>query len=386
MLKIQVIDDQHPLGIDNNRLAGFEGWRGIPLLMVIYAHLGLLDIGWIGMQSFFVLSGFLITRVLILDRRNTNSLGEYLKRFYIRRVLRVLPLYFASVAIIGLWVYARGDIDIYRDDILYSSLFVFNFFRTTEAYTHTFEFGHLWSMSVEEQFYLLWPVIFYLVRSPRAAIVVLSAIAATGVASRLGLALNAGPGESYDAAWKAFSYTSCYLDAFAIGALLNFLTINPRTIALAMATVGMFALGMLANGWGISPGFAEGAYLSLGWPKLMVHHQQYVWGYLVINLVLFAWFDATRTNTTIQKFFSTRAIVFLGERSFSTYIWHYPLLALLFPVAAMLGQHIEHRAILFLVFSALYVPITLIIGHLSYHYIELPGIQLKRRFSTMKSH
>ena len=80
-------------------IEGLDGLRGIALLMVVIAHLYLLNIGWVGMQSFFVLSGFLITRVLLMDRDRAPTFGSYLKRFYIRRLWRILPLYYGYLAV-----------------------------------------------------------------------------------------------------------------------------------------------------------------------------------------------------------------------------------------------------------------------------------------------
>src|SRR5882672_7423013 len=74
------------------RLQGLDGLRGLAMLGVIACHLNVLTIGWTGLSSFFVLSGFLITRILLNDREQSETLGGYFRRFYIRRVLRVFPI------------------------------------------------------------------------------------------------------------------------------------------------------------------------------------------------------------------------------------------------------------------------------------------------------
>src|SRR5215510_3069464 len=82
------------------RLAGLDGLRGFAMLMVIAIHLNLFGAGWVGLSSFFVLSGFLITRILFDDIEGTDSLAECVKRFYIRRTLRVFPIYYLYLVVL----------------------------------------------------------------------------------------------------------------------------------------------------------------------------------------------------------------------------------------------------------------------------------------------
>src|ERR1043165_3191235 len=146
------------------RLAGLDGLRWLVMMMVIAIHLNLFGVGWVGLSSFFVLSGFLITRILFDDLEGTASLGQGLKRFYIRRPLRVFPIYYLYLFVL----LALGFVvPVVRQqtsgELPYAFTYVYNLFITTDRHHGTHLLDHLWSLSVEEQFYLLWPFIVYLV-------------------------------------------------------------------------------------------------------------------------------------------------------------------------------------------------------------------------------
>ena len=140
------------------RFDGLDGIRGVCTLFVAYAHFGLWGCGWTAMECFFVLSGFL-TRVLLQDREVAPSFGEYLKRFYVRRVLRLFPVLYLYLLILLL---ASPLIPAHHrvvQQVPYAALYVFNFWILSTHHTGSSMLDHLWSLGVEEQFYLLWPLL-----------------------------------------------------------------------------------------------------------------------------------------------------------------------------------------------------------------------------------
>ena len=170
-----------------SRIAGFDGIRGLSILAVVYTHLhvysaahqvGLLSSriipmidGLAGVQAFFILSGFLITYLLVSEHKATERIS--LRNFYVRRALRIFPVYFL-VLVLALCMSMWLETGINRKSFLYAFLYVYNFIPKDD---YAPLIGHTWSLAVEEHFYLLWPVTFVVVyrKKPECLFVLLSA-------------------------------------------------------------------------------------------------------------------------------------------------------------------------------------------------------------------
>lgn len=155
-----------------NYIKGFDGLRAISIILVILTHLGIYSAitipfvnyrilplinGGTGVNIFFSISGFLITRILLIDK-SLNRLS--LKKFYIRRFLRLFPpLFILFVIIISLMI--GGLITKSYVGVVFSFFYVYNFIPNI---FYTGELGHTWSLGVEEQFYLFWPIIILLIK------------------------------------------------------------------------------------------------------------------------------------------------------------------------------------------------------------------------------
>lgn len=146
-----------PLGF----VPGLDGIRAIAVIVVVAYHGGWFDLwgGFVGVDVFFTLSGFLITRLLIDEHHRRG--GVSMKNFYIRRGLRLLPALFALVA--GVWLAAALlDAPRLEDRLGERSLWAISYvanWRDVVTGTHGGPFAHLWSLSVEEQFYVIWPLV-----------------------------------------------------------------------------------------------------------------------------------------------------------------------------------------------------------------------------------
>lgn len=173
-----------------------------------------------GVWIFFVISGFVITLSLVREQADGKSTGRQLKYFYIRRAVRILPIYILTI-IFGIAVLLiENKFQYYVEHIPYLITFLYNFYRIDPNYVHTPIFGHFWSLSVEEQFYLLFPLLF-LSSSDRARKRILLLLIALGPAVRHGFGLFATdvlrlpePGNA------VFQFSPGHFDAFALGALL----------------------------------------------------------------------------------------------------------------------------------------------------------------------
>ena len=164
-----------PQPLRGKRLPSLDGLRAISALMVVVGHAGkVLQVGrhlpfgsgvvdvWgpVGVTVFFVLSGFLITRLIVRERRTTGTMD--VRAFYLRRALRILPAYWVYIAVIA--ILARMHLVLASPSSFARSLS----FTTNYLNPHSWVLNHSWSLSIEEQFYLLWPALLIIASEKRA--------------------------------------------------------------------------------------------------------------------------------------------------------------------------------------------------------------------------
>lgn len=168
------------------RMASLDGLRALAIGLVLLAHLratrgfgnpqfGIGDYGHLGVVVFFVISGFLITSLLLAEHARRGRVS--LKLFYARRSLRIFPASYAYVAI-ALALTALGLIHLTGSDLWHAATYTVNYHPG-----RSWPIGHLWSLAVEEQFYLLWPFAFVML-GPRRAVWAVIAVIALGPAAR----------------------------------------------------------------------------------------------------------------------------------------------------------------------------------------------------------
>ena len=138
----------------------------------------------------------------------------------------------------------------------------------------------------------------------------------------------------------------------------------------------MAVLGAVVNG----PGLHDAV---LGWPLFLPFGQQYIWGYTLVDLFWFLVICAITQGGGVKRFFSTEVLDYLGKRSYSTYIVHYPILSFTAPLwlksQALLGETAGT-----LVFAAPFLAAVFFVANLSYRFIETPMLKLKDRFDTFR--
>jgi peptidoglycan/LPS O-acetylase OafA/YrhL len=137
----------------------FDALRALCVLGVMAFHWqGILQFGWIGVQTFFVLSGFLITGILERSKERYRTL-DYFFVFEWRRFLRICPAYFGYLGVLGFLFWITRQPDSLPQAAPYLSTFTLNIERLFPGYQNHQAYTHLWSLAVEFQFYLVWPVI-----------------------------------------------------------------------------------------------------------------------------------------------------------------------------------------------------------------------------------
>ncbi|MBS0581174.1 MAG: acyltransferase [Proteobacteria bacterium] len=295
------------------RIPSLDGLRALAIATVLAAHAvqtwgapaflrPLSHMGNLGVRTFFLISGFLITTLLLkeCDSRGRVSFRD----FYIRRGLRILPAFLVYVAVIH-FMAAAGLIDSPRADTLRALTFTMDY-RDDKSWP----LNHIWSLSVEEQFYLLWGALFALASHAtlRLAIVVLAVVPLLIRSAYLFGGLM--PAHNPVAAARQLE---CLVDALATGALVS-LFYNQWMRSERLAT-------FIRSGRALA---AAVALISLAVASFLVGSRLYdSVGQSVANigLALLVWHCVSARTGPVIKVFNWRPIVFIGVLSYSLYLW-----------------------------------------------------------------
>ena len=305
-----------------SRYPALDGVRGVAILLVLLHQLSrigpqdllarivehAIDFGWVGVQLFFVLSGFLITGIL-LDSRESPG---YLRSFFTRRVLRIFPLYFATlVVVLGILPELGLVPRAWREDQLPYWLFLSNW---TQPFNDA-KLPHLWSLAVEEQFYLVWPFVVMRLGPTRLFRVCLWGAAAALV----GRCAMEVAGVSPDA---IYMFTISRIDALLLGGAAAAWIRMPGgpPAAVTPARLWTFAVALAVAGYVASRGYGRTAPWgqTVGYTVLAI-----VFAAAILALVL----DASREErpSPAAMILSWAPMRALGRYSYAMYIFHKPL-------------------------------------------------------------
>jgi len=301
-----------------------EGLRALAVLAVIAYHLKIPGVsgGYVGVDVFFVISGFLITSLLISERTRTSQIA--LGAFYARRIRRLLPIssvVLLTTAIFGVVLMNPLEWADLGREIAASALFVSNleFAAQGTEYLASNEtpspVQHYWSLSVEEQFYLLWPALIMIgtfkARSVRGRVAGLMSVV---IVASLTASVVLTPSH---AAW---SYFGLHTRAWELGlgaalaAASPFLDRIPALIADLMSAVGLVGIGIAVATYSevtVFPGIAAALPV------------------VATAMILAAGCrPQTETNFLVQRLLSMRWMQYIGARSYSLYLWHWPVIIL----------------------------------------------------------
>ena len=306
-----------------------DGLRALSVIAVILYHAGIHWIpgGFIGVEVFFVVSGFLITSLLIDEQHVSGKVS--LKQFWIRRARRLLPALFTMlvVALVAVTFFAKDSAADFRRDVVPALAYFSNWWQIYFVETPYFAANslpmlrHLWSLAVEEQWYVLWPVVFTFVlgnkRIPRWISAVAIGLLAAGVMVGTALAFIADNETRIN-----FLYLSTLTRSS--GLLLG--------AALAWAwrpwkkAVNRFAKTRSC----VSDAFALAAFAVLGYIAAFIHAADellYVGGLAaatIASAVIIA-VVVRSGNSQVKKVLSIPLLVEIGRRSYGLYLWHWPI-------------------------------------------------------------
>lgn len=385
---IDLSDEIQARSQTSSHMPELDGVRGIAILLVLFTHLGAIvrsagvfsvvtREGWVGVDLFFVLSGFLITRILIATREDR----QYYRRFYIRRALRIWPLYFLYVLVIysGLHILVHIDAvqrfaatsQVLRDNLLHLSQPLIVYFLFVQNLTNFGDMlGVTWSLCVEEHFYLIWPL---LVR--KFSIAVLKKILWIGFflqpLLRLAYVFFAQSRHVTYATYYEVIYHRTYfhLDAIIAGCLLGLYWIEWKqperqrsrfwamVIAGIAASVVCIVLTRQYNTLGSCLAYTTLSILFAG----------------AIGLVLLGW---------NRPFFLNRRLRYMGKISYGFYLIHFPIIAV-FQSHAVLAKLFPFHSVLLseLAGAICATAISLAIAAASWNWLEKPALSLKSRLA-----
>jgi peptidoglycan/LPS O-acetylase OafA/YrhL len=343
-----------------------DGVRAVAIVSVMVYHLEHRDIlpgGYLGVDVFFVLSGFLITSLLVAEREGNDGRVS-LRDFYARRVLRLGPaLVCAVIAAIALAVVNGGLRGRYTIEMVpWVVVYLGNwaqFFGDSGPGNYL---ANTWSLAIEEQFYLVWPLLFVLacgrLRSRRTLTLLLFGFAAmTMVYRELITRFTAGGFSRVD-----LGTTDTHVDGLIVGCGIAFLLaresgIVPRVSRAAgpLMWVGAGTVALLVVFGGYSP-----TWTMITYPAVVVATALALPGLVAGG------------PNRLRSALSTRIPVWIGRRSYGLYLYHYVLFNAIWPYWFHgLGDLAK-------------IGLSFIVAAISYRYVELPALRLKRRFETIR--
>jgi peptidoglycan/LPS O-acetylase OafA/YrhL len=342
--------------IAGSHLPALDGLRAVAVFTVVASHsnLPLRIPGDLGVSAFFVLSGFLITRLLVRERERTGEVS--IRRFYLRRTMRIFPAYYAFL-LLSYALDARAG-QLWSNTLLANALtYTVNYFNAFNHHPST-SVAHAWSLAVEEQFYLLWPLAFVILakRGRRALVTGVSLAALAAVAWRSWLYLGGHVDPSY--VYNAFDTR---LDNLAVGCLLA-LAVDYDTVVAAAGRVAerswfpIVTLALLLTSRIATP---ESYHYSIGFTvdALLV-------ATLIVQLLQLY-------RTRLWSWLEWRTVRYLGAISYPIYLYH--------QWGASVGRRIVGDAHAFEFAAGVIATIALASG--SYYVIERPFLRLKARYA-----
>jgi len=340
-----------------------DGVRAIAIFMVIFFHFffdlnlhplitRVANFGRTGVSLFFVLSGFLITRILLATKESPG----YFSSFYVRRSLRIFPLYYLFLTLIFIILplisgkpFLPFNLQVYNWTYLQNFALAFRWEHVSPR--------HLWSLSVEEHFYLFWPLLIYLLSLRKIVGAVVLIIIMAFVVKYIMIENDYG----------AYYFTFARIDELAIGALLAILEIknkltdkNANKFLLLSVIFAIPTIALLIIFTDI-----DNSIIQIVKYNLLAFTFWSMIGYVI----------SSRETTWVKRFLRTKPMVFAGKISYGLYIYH-PLC-----IATILSFSLKVNLVLIFVIA---VGFTFLVASASYYLFELNFLKLKRFFDYKK--
>ena len=320
--------------MSHGHYGSIDGFRGFALLLVLMFHQDIIYFGWIGMILFFVLSGYLITKVLMTEKEKGIPMKSRFRNFWMRRLLRTFPAYYLYllILIIGFAVnLIPADV---RKELPFLLTYTYNF-HLISVYDHSqpsFLAGHFWSLSVEEQFYLFYPFLVFFSRA-RVLKITIVILICFSILFRIYYIIYSPNGSCFSGYSDYHPFN--YLDSFLCGGAIFIFKldkIKPTAGYLSFA----LSLGItIASGLWIylkmnqRQSFNVKNYLTnFGLVAHYCEHWYRVWSQINLNLLFSSMIlllilpVKNLFHIWLKRIFEFQPLVYLGKISYGTYIFH----------------------------------------------------------------
>ncbi|MDU0996185.1 MAG: acyltransferase family protein, partial [Staphylococcus lugdunensis] len=307
-------------------MPGLDGLRAIAVLGIIIYHLNpqWLSGGFLGVDTFFVISGYLITSLLIIEYYRTGTID--LRAFWIRRIKRLIPaVYFMVSAVLVFILLFKPDLIIeIKKDAIAAFLYVSNWWYISQNVDYFNQFAiaplkHLWSLAIEEQFYVFYPiVVFFLFKrfKPQKITLILWIVS---LLSLVTMAIIFGvTGDSS----RVYFGTDTRLQTLLLGCILAFVW-NPfglKKTKYKMSYLGINLSGIIAF------------ILLVSFFFIISDQDKWIYQggfYLISAMTLFIIASAVHPSSILAKLLSFKLFTYIGKRSYSLYLWHFPIIVLM---------------------------------------------------------
>lgn len=363
-----------------------DGLRGMAILLVVIYHLclnhpemhssnpgfllGLAQFGWAGVDLFFVLSGFLITGILL----DTKSKPHYLRNFLVRRFLRIWPLYYLALAVFILlppllMQTVPDELQRMHDEQAWFWLYSANWLFAREGGFNGVAGGYFWSLAVEEQFYILWPAFVYFLSRKQLMLACIAMFVCTIGFRLVHFSMGATPSAVY-------VMTHTHLDGLAIGALIAAGLREPGSAAMVQrlapiaGVIGV--IGLLLVRWQAGAFFFSERLVAL----IGLSFAALAFGYALIRTL------SSPAGTLLSRALSSAPMVAMGRYSYALYLVHVPVAVVV--AKLMLGESaLAARTGLptaFLLYFLTTFGLSVLLSWLSWHLVEKRLLSFKRYF------
>jgi peptidoglycan/LPS O-acetylase OafA/YrhL len=359
---------QHARSRDSTKIFGYEpaldGVRAVAVLLVMAGHLNLVYAGGLGVDIFFVLSGYLITAILVSEFSANGRIS--LKKFYARRALRILPAVILLLLVLNVFVaitQPRDEAATLRWDSLGSLFYIANWLRAFGRDLGIL--GHLWSLSIEEQFYFFWPITLAFLLSRKLSV--------NGITILVGLAVllvNADRVYLYNGIQsfnRIYNGLDTRADALLVGCALGlsgYEFVSRRVWALLGLIGAAFVGYVLFRAYPVPSNLQVPFGLTIGGTLF------------ALGVAFFLAAIFSNPESIFTKLLRSPPLVWTGRLSYGLYLWH-------FPVFTFVGGWFPEMQAAQLM--AVKVIATFLCATISYYSLERPCLKLKKKFSVIKT-